>query len=611
MNHPAVSMLVQIYDRQQLVFSTPLDSALTVGRQKRGEPAPICRLQGPNGDRLIIASRGDATVSRSQALLKPGSEGRISITNLSRVRKIAMDSENLAPDNTTQTAVPVALDFGHLRVWIENLSMQAAELEGLAHQTLLPGQHVRSEGSLHDLVSNRIGALDAHQLLSWMQTAMAVFQSATTSVDFLDKAAAAAAELIDLDHAVVVLWESGDWKIAASTSRVGMELSSEWRPSQSILGRMQAEKRTFRNLPPRNTSAAVSLADIAALVSAPILDRHGQVIGALYGDRLCAQAKERPREITIAEATLVDLLASSLAAGLARIEQEQAALAARVQFEQFFTPALAHRLEAQPDLLSGRDMDVTILFCDISGFSRISQRLGPARTVAWVSDVMAALSDCVIEHAGVLVDYIGDELMAMWGAPVEQADHARLACAAAVDMMRCLPQLNEKWQPVLGEPVVMGIGIDSGLAHVGNTGSPRKFKYGPLGNTVNIASRVQGATRHLKSHVLITGSTAERLSNEFPIRRLCQVRVVNIDEPVTLYELPTDVSDEWQAFKEKYEQALSAFEARDLRGATRILGALAADHPNDYPTLLLLSRAVEPHTSSGESFDPVWKLPGK
>jgi class 3 adenylate cyclase len=216
---------------------------------------------------------------------------------------------------------------------------------------------------------------------------------------------------------------------------------------------------------------------------------------------------------------LVEVLARGVAAGLARLEQEEAALAARAQFEQFFTPELTRQLARQPDLLKGRDAEVTILFCDIRAFSRISERLGPTQTVEWINEVIGALSDCVRAHAGVLVDYIGDELLAMWGAPEEQPDQARLACRAALDMLARVPKLNERWQPVLKEAMGLGTGINTGMARVGNTGSKHKFKYGPLGNTVNLASRVQGVTKYLKCKVLITEATQAKLDASFSSRR--------------------------------------------------------------------------------------------
>src|SRR5207244_4923878 len=121
--------------------------------------------------------------------------------------------------------------------------------------------------------------------------------------------------------------------------------------------------------------------------------RHGAVIGALYADRRRGSGSAGAGPITEVEALFVELLARGVAAGLARLEQEQSALAARVQFEQFFTPELARQLAEQPDPLKGRDAEVTVLFCDIRGFSRISERLGPAGTVEWIGDVLAALSE--------------------------------------------------------------------------------------------------------------------------------------------------------------------------------------------------------------------------
>src|SRR5260370_33266774 len=103
----------------------------------------------------------------------------------------------------------------------------------------------------------------------------------------------------------------------------------------------------------------------------------------------------------------------------------------------------------------------------------------------------------------------------MWGAPEQQGDHAKLACEAALVMQEQRPKLNERWQSFLGGAMGLGIGINSGVARVGNTGSPRKFKYGPLGNTVNLASRVQGATKYLKTKLLITGPVQAQLAAEF------------------------------------------------------------------------------------------------
>ena len=276
------------------------------------------------------------------------------------------------------------------------------------------------------------------------------------------------------------------------------------------------------------------------MVAAPILNSTGDVSGILYGERILGYSSPRGRlnEMTQLHALLLELVACAVASGLARLQGEDAARRLRLQFEQFFTPTLAQHLESHPDMLNGRDADVSVLFADIRGFSRIAEKIGAARTFDWINDVMGTLSDCVSNHQGVLVDYIGDELMAMWGAPEQQPDHARRACLAAIDMIEQIPILNERWAAILEEPFDLGIGISSGPVRAGNMGSHRKFKYGPLGTTVNLASRVQGATKYFKSRLIVTGATADALGDDFLMRRVADVRVVNLEQPVRLYELP-------------------------------------------------------------------------
>lgn len=282
------------------------------------------------------------------------------------------------------------------------------------------------------------------------------------------------------------------------------------------------------------------------------------------------------------------------------------------EFGQFFTPELARHYVRHPELLkAGREAEVTVMFCDIRGFSKISEHLDPSETVEWVSDVMGALSDAVLKHRGVLVDYIGDELMAMWGAPEQQPDHAELSCQAAIEMLTRLPELSDRWESVTGQPTRVGIGLNSGLAQVGNTGSHRKFKYGPLGNTVNIASRVQGATKYLKAELVVTGTTWQQLGLQFTSRRLCKARVVNIEQPVDLYEVVCCDTDRDLSSMRSYEEALKRFESEEFRAAAAILGRLLVECPHDGASLMLMSRVIEALLHESEPFDAVWELPGK
>ncbi|MDF1825518.1 MAG: response regulator [Verrucomicrobiales bacterium] len=283
-------------------------------------------------------------------------------------------------------------------------------------------------------------------------------------------------------------------------------------------------------------------------------------------------------------------------------------------FEQHFTPELARELARNPDpmKMQARQAEVSVLFCDIRGFSTISERLGPSQTIDWLSGVMGEFSTIVIELGGVLVDYTGDELMAMWGAPNRQPNHAALACQAALDIMASLPKLNEKWEELIGAETSVGIGVNTGDSLVGNVGTHRKFKYGPLGTAVNLASRVQGATKYLKTSLLITGETASQLPVHFGKRRLCQVVVKNIRKPVNLVELePPGSCDDWSEFAAQYEHALKEFEESNFRRASSILSDVLMNIPNDGPCLQLMSRVVEAMLNEGKDFSPTWTLPGK
>jgi adenylate cyclase len=178
-------------------------------------------------------------------------------------------------------------------------------------------------------------------------------------------------------------------------------------------------------------------------------------------------------------------------------------------------------------------------------------------------------------------------------------------------MIAAVPGIDDRWQRIIGGPTRFGIGINSCTARVGNTGSARKFKYGPLGNGVNLGSRVQGATKYLRVNALLTGATRRLLDPSFRVRRLCTVRVVNIAEPVELFELDCGDAPRRDELFPRFEEALAAFEAGNFSNASRLLGGLLDAFPGDGPSLVLLSRAVDAMVNEPENFSVVWRLPGK
>ncbi len=607
------SLEIRIYEDQQLVYSGEADGPVELGRQSEGEEGPYVQRPVADGRRLVIARLDELSISRKHALVEPMSEGRIRLTNLSGILPIRLpDGSDMKTGASCELCCPVRLTLGTKTVMVQHAEAEEPVIQSLDEATRVPGPLSGQTSRFPTLPLSAGPGIEIEALVRWLQATMDVLQSAASSVDFFQKAAQAVVDLVGLDAGRVLLLANDAWKVEAFHTGSHFLTELNWQPSRTVLNKVRLEKRTFWQLPGRSAlEGGGSLLGVNTVVVAPILDRQGEVIGALYGDRRKLSQHALSPEMTKLQAMLVELLAMGVAAGLARIEQEQAALRARIQFEQFFSPELARQLAVQPDLLQGRDTEVTILFCDIRGFSRISERMGPARTLDWIRDVLDALSQCVRSHRGVLVDYIGDELVAMWGAPEAQADHAQLACRAALDMLATLPALNEHWQAVLQEAMGLGIGINTGTARVGNIGSQHRFKYGPLGDTVNRASRLQGATKYLKVQLLVSQATYAQLESRFEARRLGKVRLVNIAEPMELYELASPDRSNWSPLKHGYEKALEQFEQGEFRKAARILGNLVIEHPGDGPSLIMLSRAVNFLVQEPTTFDAVWEVPGK
>lgn len=597
---------MQVFEGERLIYEADLTGPAEIGRQEKTEDKPPFHKLKNQVNRVVIAPLEENTISRKHLEVRPLPDERMYLCNKSDKQVVSCLSNNreLKPGESFEVFPPVTVRLGSRTLRLHYAD--ANPLLSLPQSTAAPGRF----SSLADLQasitkSGTFGKSTA-QMTAWMETFLGLLQSAAGSEDFYVKAARALVDLVQLDSGRVMILTGQKWQENAVHARASLRGKE---PSSRILSTLVREKKTVWKVP--DSGAGSSVQELEAVVAAPILDRHGAVIGALYGERRLDGPSRAHGAISELDAKFVEVLAMGVAAGLARLELEQAALRSRLQMEQFFTPMLAGVLVDHPEMLQGRASDVSILFCDIRGFSRISEKLGPARTVEWIADVMGVLSVCVLEQEGVVVDYIGDELMAMWGAPQHQPNHAALACRAALAMLERLPQLNETWQPILQENLGVGIGINSGSAQVGNVGSKVKFKYGPLGNTVNLASRVQGATKYLKTPLLITAATHAGLDDSFASRRLCQVGVVNIAQPVTLYELAAAKSAGWLSLKQAYEQALADFDNKRFREACRGLGRIIPDHPSDSPALILLSRAVACLVEDPDPFDPVWQLPGK
>ena len=181
----------------------------------------------------------------------------------------------------------------------------------------------------------------------------------------------------------------------------------------------------------------------------------------------------------------------------------------RSAFSKYLPPDVVSTLVANPDALKlgGEKKEITILFCDIRQFTQISEKLEPAELNQLLNEVFTLLTEVIFQFQGTVDKYIGDAMMAFFGAPLNQPDHALRACQAALEMRNAIHKKTREFKEAYGVDIALGIGINSGLAHVGNMGSRLRFNYTALGDSVNIASRIEALNQQLGTTILTTEQT--------------------------------------------------------------------------------------------------------
>lgn len=554
--------------------------------------------RGPQRDNIARYTVNDSYVSGNHVRVEQQENSNVRILNLSQRNSIRIENaEAVSIGSSVQVLLPVTFFIGETTVRIDEIFTEDGhDLDGESEALLDSMQSAitlgsgQSSGSLLDLGQSP----SPEKLAVWFETLIAVQKSASGSLEFFQDTAKAVVNLIGLDRGLVLMIKNGRWMVQ---SRFPDEDVDRREFSMSVLSKMVKEKKTFFQSGSALQSQSESVMDIQAVIASPIFDKAENVVGSIYGVRNKMTAATGANiGVNPLEAQIVQLLASSVGAGLARQAQEAEAGRLRVQFEQFFSADLARELQKNPKLLEGHDAEITVLFTDIRGFSRISESLNPRETCSLVADVMEELTSCVMAFEGVVVNYSGDGIMAMWNAPAPQSDHAIKACKAALAMVARMPAVQERWKNKVSLPVKVGIGINTGIALCGNTGSKMKFQYGALGHAVNLASRIEGATKVMGVPILISDSTKKLVGSAFATRKLRKIRVIGINEPVDIYHLHAEVSSiEWRSDADIYESALKHYEAREFGPACRDLYPLIANHNENYDTasLSLMAKSIE------------------
>ncbi|HSF10695.1 MAG TPA: adenylate/guanylate cyclase domain-containing protein, partial [Nitrospirales bacterium] len=265
---------------------------------------------------------------------------------------------------------------------------------------------------------------------------------------------------------------------------------------------------------------------------------------------------------------------------------------------QYLSPTVSQWVLQDPDKLQlgGQTQDVTVLFSDIRGFTTLAHTLAPQPLVSLLNEYMTVMSRIMFKHDGVVDKYIGDAIMAFWNAPMPQPDHARRACQTALEMITTLRELQADWKR-RGMPMLeVGIGINSGPAVVGNIGSIERLQYTALGDTTNVASRLEALSVVYKVSIVIGEFTRQEAGPAFEYRELDLVALKGRDEPLVVYEvvgLAGQLNHDQAQVLERYRCGLDLYRSRRWSEAQAVFRDIQVKAPDDGPTALYLHRSTK------------------
>lgn len=282
------------------------------------------------------------------------------------------------------------------------------------------------------------------------------------------------------------------------------------------------------------SSASLRLSGIRSAMCAPLIYKD-KVFGLFYVDCLT-----KPYAFSKEELNIFSVVAAEAAISFdnARSHEELSQrVIERKALERFLSSAIVEKILANPDQvhLGGENQVATVFFADIRGFTRMSENLAPERVVELLNEFFTEMTDLLFDNGGTLDKYLGDGIMALFGAPIAKPDDAQRSVKTAIEMQRALRRLNYGWEQRGQKPLQMGIGVNTGPVTAGNIGSAKRMDYTCIGDTVNLASRL--CAHAAGGQILISESTCRALTRDIPSRKLDAIRVKGKEMPVETYEV--------------------------------------------------------------------------
>lgn len=349
-------------------------------------------------------------------------------------------------------------------------------------------------------------------------------------------------EVTPADRAVAMLAdEKGELKsIASKTRDESLRVLTDRLPvSRTITRKAMTDKMAVLSQDARQDaqfsgSESIVSQGVRSTICAPLVAESG-VHGVIYADRLDPFAAFSEDDLALISAIAAQTaVAVETAKAHERLAREEVA---RANYGRFLPPFVVQKLLENPEsfTLGGTNQLITVLFADIRGFSRIAERERPEKIVRLLNRFFSEMTEIVFAYGGTLDKYIGDEIMSLFGAPTVTPDDASNAVSAAIEMQKRLIELNAELKTDGFEQIGVGIGLHTGEAIVGYVGSERRSEYTAIGDTVNLASRLQANA--LAGQILLSGVTAQAVAGKFSLLPRTPITVKNRVQPVPLFEV--------------------------------------------------------------------------
>jgi class 3 adenylate cyclase/CHASE2 domain-containing sensor protein len=322
----------------------------------------------------------------------------------------------------------------------------------------------------------------------------------------------------------------------------------------------------------------------------------------------------RSLALPLSEPVLAGIAALVLTIGYRFVAVDKTERFLRASFGLYLAPQVIEQMvssQTQPQL-GGEMREVTVFFSDVAGFSSISEQLTPDALVGLMNEYLSAMTDIIEARGGYVDKYIGDSIVAVFGAPVNDPDHAANAVRAALECRERLEDLNKTAVAFRGHKLGHRIGLNTGEALVGNIGSRRRFNYTVMSDTVNLASRLEGANKYFDTSIMASEMTVIQTGDAFEWRELEAIRVKGRVQPVKIYEPLAEAGKtlaEQTQIAAVYADGLARWRARDFSGAAGCFAKIASDDP---PSALFLDRAQQlVDHPPGPEWEAVCTLEGK